>query len=127
MRTDLYMDLENLIERAWNDRSLLQEKEISIAINTIIEDLDVGRRRIAEPINGEWKVNVLQRTPPDVSSYRSLYTIRSISNHIFESTNLPVPFSPPLSFQLLHFPLKFSWILLFYLMMMMMMYHLVIS
>tara|TARA_B110000503_G_scaffold73339_1_gene113282 strand:- start:6888 stop:7700 length:813 start_codon:yes stop_codon:yes gene_type:complete len=51
------MDLENLIERAWNDRSLLQEKEISIAINTIIEDLDVGRRRIAEPINGEWKVN----------------------------------------------------------------------
>jgi 2,3,4,5-tetrahydropyridine-2,6-dicarboxylate N-succinyltransferase len=57
MRTDLYMDLENLIERAWNDRSLLQEKEISIAINTIIEDLDVGRRRIAEPINGEWKVN----------------------------------------------------------------------
>ena len=51
------MDLEKLIENAWVDRSLLVEKEVILAIKTVLDDLDIGRRRIAEPVNGVWQVN----------------------------------------------------------------------
>ncbi len=51
------MELKNLIERAWDDRSLLKSVEIVDAIETIIEDLDKGRRRIAQPVEGGWQVN----------------------------------------------------------------------
>lgn len=52
------MELKELIENAWNDRSLLEKKEIQIAVKTIIEELDKGLRRVAEPDgNGGWTVN----------------------------------------------------------------------
>jgi len=51
------MDLEKLIENAWVDRALLSEKEVILAIKTVVDDLDIGRRRIAEPVNGGWHVN----------------------------------------------------------------------
>jgi len=51
------MALEQIIEKAWEDRSLLQEKETQEAIKHIIEELDKGKIRIAEPIGEEWKVN----------------------------------------------------------------------
>jgi len=51
------MELKNLIEEAWEDRSLVEKKDVSVAIKTIIEELDNGKRRIAEPIDGEWVVN----------------------------------------------------------------------
>ncbi len=48
----------SIIEAAWNNRELLQEKQTRDAINHIIEELDKGRLRVAEPIeNGEWIVN----------------------------------------------------------------------
>ena len=52
-----FMDLEKLIENAWVDRTLLNEKEVILAIKTVVDDLDIGRRRIAEPVNGGWQVN----------------------------------------------------------------------
>lgn len=52
------MELKNLIERAWEDRSLLKDASVIAAIDSIIEDLDKGRRRIGEPLeNGDWQVN----------------------------------------------------------------------
>lgn len=51
------MNLEKLIENAWVNRSLLVEKEVILAIKTVLDDLDIGRRRIAEPVNGVWQVN----------------------------------------------------------------------
>ncbi len=51
------MELKNLIESAWIDRSLLGNPEVVEAIEKIIEDMDRGRRRIAEPIDGGWQVN----------------------------------------------------------------------
>ena len=51
------MDLEKLIENAWVDRAKLNEKEVILAIKTVVDDLDIGRRRIAEPVNGIWQVN----------------------------------------------------------------------
>lgn len=50
-------DLTALIEKAWDDRSLLHEAEIQAAIRTVIEKLDKGQLRVAEPTENGWKVN----------------------------------------------------------------------
>ena len=50
-------DLKNLIEQAWEDRSLLEKPETLAAINTVIEELDKGRIRVAEPLGDGWQVN----------------------------------------------------------------------
>lgn len=46
-----------LIEKAWEDRSLLQDASVQKAIKDVIEQLDKGVLRVAEPIGNEWKVN----------------------------------------------------------------------
>ncbi len=51
------MELKNLIEEAWEDRTLAKKKDTEVAIKTIIEELDNGKRRIAEPSGGGWVVN----------------------------------------------------------------------
>ena len=51
------MELKEIIENAWDNRELLKEKETVIAIKTIIEDLDRGVLRVAEPDGNDWKVN----------------------------------------------------------------------
>lgn len=52
------MTLQETIEQVWNDRSLLQNFETQQIIESIIEDLDKGNIRVAEPLlNGEWRVN----------------------------------------------------------------------
>ncbi len=51
------MDLQKLIENAWADNALLNDKGVILAIKTVVDDLDIGRRRIAESENGIWQVN----------------------------------------------------------------------
>ena len=52
------MELRTIIEKAWDNRELLKEKETEIAIKTIIADLDAGKIRVAEPTeDGSWLVN----------------------------------------------------------------------
>lgn len=52
------MELRTIIEKAWENRELLKEKETEIAIKTIIADLDAGKIRVAEPTeDGDWQVN----------------------------------------------------------------------
>ncbi|MFM2038814.1 MAG: hypothetical protein RL432_1753 [Bacteroidota bacterium] len=52
------METRNLIEAAWNDRELLKEAATQQAIETVIEALDHGKLRVAEPISdGTWQVN----------------------------------------------------------------------
>ncbi len=46
-----------MIEEAWEDRAVVEKKDVAVAIKTIIEDLDNGKRRIAEPAGEEWVVN----------------------------------------------------------------------
>ncbi len=50
------MELKNLVEQAWEDRSLVKNKDVAVAIKTVIEDLDNGKRRIAEPAGDDWVV-----------------------------------------------------------------------
>lgn len=40
-------DLQNIIEKAWDDRSLLKEAATEKAIREVIEHLDKGRLRTA--------------------------------------------------------------------------------
>ena len=51
------MELRKIIEEAWEDRSLLADKNVKIAIKSIIDELDRGEKRVAEPLNGEWVVH----------------------------------------------------------------------
>ena len=50
-------NLKKIIEKAWENRSLLNEEFVQIAIREVIEHLDKGRLRIAEPNDLVWKVN----------------------------------------------------------------------
>ncbi|HWB63663.1 MAG TPA: 2,3,4,5-tetrahydropyridine-2,6-dicarboxylate N-succinyltransferase [Chitinophagales bacterium] len=52
--TDL---LQKTIETAWQDRQLLQKAETQAAIREVVELLDKGAVRIAEPGGDGWKIN----------------------------------------------------------------------
>lgn len=53
-----YSHLLPLIEAAWDDRALLQQPETVAAIDALVEALDKGQLRVAEPTaSGEWQVN----------------------------------------------------------------------
>ena len=49
--------MENLIQAAWEDRSLLQERSTRDAIREVINQLDLGQLRCAEPTSDGWQVN----------------------------------------------------------------------
>ena len=51
------MDLKLKIEAAWNDRALLKEETYSNAVREVIEEVDKGRLRVAEPFENNWVVN----------------------------------------------------------------------
>lgn len=52
------MELKTIIEAAWENREMLKEKETVDAIKTVIEQLDAGQLRVAEPTeDGNWNVN----------------------------------------------------------------------
>ena len=51
-------NVQSTIEAAWEDRALLQQPATVAAINEVIEALDKGRLRVAEPGgDGQWRVN----------------------------------------------------------------------
>jgi len=50
-------NLQTTIEQAWNDRSLLKDLNVQKAIREVIEHIDKGRLRTAEPTSDGWQVN----------------------------------------------------------------------
>ena len=50
-------NLRTLIETAWEDRMLLQENTTKEAIRSIIDLLDKGEVRVAEPTSEGWQIN----------------------------------------------------------------------
>ena len=51
-------NIKEIIERAWEDRSLLEDNAVVNAIEEVIEAIDKGDLRVAAPLeNGEWQVN----------------------------------------------------------------------
>jgi 2,3,4,5-tetrahydropyridine-2-carboxylate N-succinyltransferase len=53
------MELRRIIEDAWENKSLLENEETQNAIRSVIDKLDNGELRVAEPIEGteDWQVN----------------------------------------------------------------------
>lgn len=49
--------LQQLIDKAWNEQSLLKEREVKEGIEYVVEQLDQGKMRVAEPDNDSWHVN----------------------------------------------------------------------
>lgn len=49
--------LQEIIEQAWEDRSLLKQEKTINAIREVVNFLDVGKLRVAEPIQNDWIVN----------------------------------------------------------------------
>lgn len=50
-------EFKNTIEKAWNNRALLHETETTTAIREVINLLDSGKLRVAEPNAQGWQVN----------------------------------------------------------------------
>ncbi|MFR9524347.1 MAG: 2,3,4,5-tetrahydropyridine-2,6-dicarboxylate N-succinyltransferase [Rikenellaceae bacterium] len=56
----MYKELEEIVEKAWSDRELLKEESVKETIRQVVELVDKGALRCAEPIdveNSKWKVN----------------------------------------------------------------------
>ena len=56
----MYEELKTIIEKAWEERSLLQQATTQEAVREVIELVDKGRLRTAEPLDeekSEWRVN----------------------------------------------------------------------
>ncbi|SHN45185.1 2,3,4,5-tetrahydropyridine-2,6-dicarboxylate N-succinyltransferase [Chitinophaga sp. CF418] len=51
------MELKELIKAAWENRALLQESQYSDAVKCVIEAVDKGKSRVAEPGENGWVVN----------------------------------------------------------------------
>jgi 2,3,4,5-tetrahydropyridine-2-carboxylate N-succinyltransferase len=51
------MDLQQQIQKAWENRDLLKENDCVECIKTVIEELDKGRLRVASPTENDWVVN----------------------------------------------------------------------
>lgn len=51
------MKLKEIIEAAWEDRGLLNEKSVQQAIHEVVDQLDEGILRVAQKESDGWKVN----------------------------------------------------------------------
>lgn len=49
--------MQSLIEKVWEDRSLLNNAETKNTIRQVVDQLDKGTLRVAEPSGDGWKVN----------------------------------------------------------------------
>lgn len=49
--------MQNIIESAWDDRTLLDKSETQEAIRQVIKQLDSGKIRVASPVDKGWQVN----------------------------------------------------------------------
>lgn len=50
-------NLQQIIEEAWDNREMLQEPDVQKVIRQVIDLLDAGTVRVAEPTDSGWQVN----------------------------------------------------------------------
>lgn len=51
------MDLKKMIDEAWNNRELLKQLEYADAVKNVIDEVDAGTIRVANPLIDGWHVN----------------------------------------------------------------------
>ncbi|MCS7076016.1 MAG: 2,3,4,5-tetrahydropyridine-2,6-dicarboxylate N-succinyltransferase [Bacteroidia bacterium] len=75
--------MKEIIEKAWNERSLLHSQEVKEAITEVIHKLSLGELRVAEPTNdGNWQVN--EWIKKAVILYFPTQETKIMSNEVFE-------------------------------------------
>ncbi|MBF0597173.1 2,3,4,5-tetrahydropyridine-2,6-dicarboxylate N-succinyltransferase [Faecalibacter rhinopitheci] len=75
-------NLREIIEKAWDNRELLQEDSTQKAIRDVIELIDNGQLRCAEPIEGGWQVN--EWVKKAVVMYFPIQKMETLEAGIFE-------------------------------------------
>ncbi len=74
--------LQEIIEQAWEDRSLLKQEKTINAIREVVNLLDVGKLRVAEPIQNDWIVN--EWIKKAVVLYFPIQKMKTLEAGIFE-------------------------------------------
>jgi len=75
-------NLRQLIEKAWDNRDLLQEEATQTAIREVIELIDNGQLRCAEPVADGWQVN--EWVKKAVVMYFPIQKMETLEAGIFE-------------------------------------------
>ena len=75
-------NLRSLIENAWENRALLEETTTKEAVRTIVDLLDKGELRVAEPTTKGWQVN--EWVKKAVVMYFPIQTMETIEVGPFE-------------------------------------------
>ena len=78
------MSIEKIINEAWENKDQIDQnsdKSIKDAINQVIDDLDCGKSRVAEKVNGVWK------------THQHLKKAIMLSFRIYPMENLSGPYS----------------------------------
>ena len=75
-------NLKSLIETAWENRALLEENTTKEAVRTIVDLLDKGDLRVAEPTADGWQVN--EWVKKAVVMYFPIQTMETIEVGPFE-------------------------------------------
>jgi len=76
------IELQQIIENAWNNRELLKEESAQNAIRKVIDLLDNGDLRVAEPIVNGWQVN--EWVKKAVVLYFPIQKMKTLEVGIFE-------------------------------------------
>ncbi|MFT5963777.1 MAG: 2,3,4,5-tetrahydropyridine-2-carboxylate N-succinyltransferase [Flavobacterium sp.] len=74
--------LQTIIEEAWENRALLQEEKTTNAIREVVELLDIGQLRVAEPVGEGWQVN--EWVKKAVVMYFPIQKMETVEAGIFE-------------------------------------------
>ncbi len=74
--------LQHTIEKAWENRELLREKETQAAIREVIDLVDAGKLRCAEPNEGGWQIN--EWVKKGVVLYFPIQKMETLEAGIFE-------------------------------------------
>ena len=75
-------NLRQIIEKAWDNRELLQEEATQTAIREVIELIDNGQLRCAEPVADGWQVN--EWVKKAVVMYFPIQKMETLEAGIFE-------------------------------------------
>ncbi|MBA5629438.1 2,3,4,5-tetrahydropyridine-2,6-dicarboxylate N-succinyltransferase [Moheibacter lacus] len=75
-------NLQSIIEAAWENRELLNQTETQNAVRKVIDLLDEGSLRVAEPVESGWKVN--EWVKKAVVMYFPIQKMETIEVGIFE-------------------------------------------
>ena len=75
-------NLRSIIEQAWENRELLQQEETQTAIREVIELIDNGQLRCAEPVEDGWQVN--EWVKKAVVMYFPIQKMETLEAGIFE-------------------------------------------